>query len=99
MAWKRSGVRFSLAPRETPGHRPGVLAFSGSRRQRWATASLHPRRIHRSTTCCASRRSGGGTIVDERFESGDREANVSTGADGGELLSPDESVDRRSADG
>ena len=29
MAWKRSGVRFSLAPRKTPGHRPGLLSFPG----------------------------------------------------------------------
>ena len=81
MAWKRSGVRFSLAPRITPGHRPGVPSFFGPRGPGGLRGGL---------------RNLNGPVGHEPFELVDRESDAPADSNRDQLFAPDELIERRS---
>jgi hypothetical protein len=84
MAWKRSGVRFSLAPRKTPGQRPGVVSFFGPRGSGGLRSGL--RRLN-------------SPVGHELFELVDREPHAPADPNRNQLLAPDELIERRSTQG
>ena len=81
MAWKRSGVRFSLAPRITPGQRPGVPSFFRSRFSGGLRGG--PRNLNRP-------------VGHELFELVDGEPHAPTDPNRNQLFAPDELTERRS---